>query len=215
MRKAVAGLLAVFCLLLAACSDKTSVPFGILSIDKMTPVLWDMVEADQYAAILIKDSAHVDPKMERLRLYEQVFRSHGISREKFEKSFNYYREHPAINQILYDSLTSQGNSYRNEAYAHPSARPAVTPPVVAPGSPAPETRLPGALLPGRTTQTQRGGPQNANPLFHPGRPGIPIIRPVIRPDTSHHKPRPHPVPPPQKPPAGNPSSKPTANKPAP
>jgi len=194
MRKGVAGLLAIFCLLLAACGDKTSVPYGILSIDKMTPITWDMVEADQYAAILIKDSAHVDPKMERLRLYEQVFRSHGVSREKFEKSFNYYREHPEINQILYDSLNTQGNRYRNEAYAHPSARPVVTPPTPAPGAPTP-----GAPLPGRAV------PPNTGPLFHPpGRPGIPIIHPPTRTDTSHHKIPPHPAPPPQKAPAGNP-----------
>ncbi|HEV2481231.1 MAG TPA: DUF4296 domain-containing protein [Puia sp.] len=194
MRKGTRGLLAICCLLLAACSDKTSVPFGILSVDKMAPIVWDMVEADQYAAMLIRDSAHADPKMERLRLYELVFRSHDISREKFEKSYNYYKEHPEINQILYDSLTAQGTRYRTEAYAHPFARPVVTPGAPAPGIP------PAGTLPAR--------PPNAGPMFHPpGRPGIPILRPFIKPDTSHRKTRPHPTPAEQKKPGDLPSSK--------
>jgi hypothetical protein len=195
MRTGITGLLAACCLLLAACSDKTSVPWGILSVDKMAPILWDMVEADQYAAILIKDSAHIDPKMERLRLYEQVFRSHGVSREKFEKSYNYYREHPDINKILYDSLTEQGTRYRTEAYAHPSVRP-VTPGAPAPGTPTAGT--PSGTLPVR--------PPNTSPMFHPpGTPGIPILRPIIKPDTSHRKTRPHPSPAQQKKP-GSPAT---------
>ena len=202
MRKGIAGLLAICCLLLAACSDKTSVPFGILSVDKMAPIVWDMAEADQYAAMLNKDSAHVDPKMERLRLYEQVFRSHGISREKFEKSYNYYKEHPEINQILYDSLTAQGTRYRTEAYAHPFNKP-----VAMPGAPAAGTP-PAGTLPAR--------PLNTSPLFHPpARPGIPIIRPFIKPDTSHHKTRPHPTPAQQKKTGNPPSSTPSAKTPAP
>jgi hypothetical protein len=182
MRKGILGLLAVCALLLTACGDKKSVPFGILSVDKMAPVMWDMVEADQYAAILVRDSAHVDAKMERMRLYEQVFRSHGISREKFEKSYSYYKGHPEISQILYDSLSAQGNRYRTEAYAHPSLRPAVTP-----GNPAP-----GTPQPARTSPVP---PPTANPLFNPpGRPGIPVLRPTIKPDTSRRKNRPHPAP---------------------
>src|ERR1700761_5035830 len=159
MTKGIAGLLAAFCVLLSACSDKTSVPWGILSLDKMTPIMWDMVEADQYAATLVRDSAHTDPKMVRMQLYEQVFRSHEVTREKFEKSYNYYREHPEINQILYDSLAAQGNRYRNESYAHPGPRPVT--------APAPVPVIPAGTPPGGP----HGTPPATNPMFHPpGRP---------------------------------------------
>jgi hypothetical protein len=170
MRKGIAGLLAVFCWIFAGCSGKNSVPYGILPVDKMSPIMWDIIEADQYAAMLVKDStAHVDPKLERLRLYEQVFRSHDISREKFQKSYNYYKEHPEINQILYDSLAAQGNRYRTEAYSHPASRPGGTPTPVTP----PKTM-----------------PPTSTPMFHPPGirpPGIPTLRPRIKPDTSHRK----------------------------
>jgi hypothetical protein len=174
MRKGIAGLLAVCCWIFAGCSGKDSVPFGILPVDKMSPILWDIIEADQYAAILVKDSTHVDPKLERLRLYAQVFRTHGITREKFQKSYNYYKEHPEINKTLYDSLAAQGDRYRNEAYAHPAARPAVTP--AAPASVTPVS--PPTATPPAATHMSR--PSN-------GRFGIPIIKPNLRPDTSHHK----------------------------
>ena len=204
MRKGIAGLLAICCLLLTACSDKTSVPFGILSVNQMTPIVWDMVEADQYAAMLVKDSAHVDPKMERLRLYEQVFRSHGVSREKFKKSYNYYKEHPEINQILYDSLNAQGTRYRNEAYAHPSARPVVMPVAPAPGTPPAGTPPPG--VPRRL--------QNTTPMFHPGQPGIPILRPNIKPDSTRRKNRTRLMPAQQKKPGNSPLSISPAKTPA-
>jgi Domain of unknown function (DUF4296) len=165
MRRGIAGLLAFFCVLIVGCSDKNSVPSGILPIEKMYPMLWDMIEADQYAALLAKDSAHVDIKLEHLRLYEQVLRTYDISREKFQKSYNYYKEHPEINQLLFDSLVAQGNRLRTEVYSHPGAGSPITPPPVNPRPPAIRT---------------------------PGGPNMPIIRPFIRPDTTHRRPpQPH------------------------
>jgi Domain of unknown function (DUF4296) len=161
MRRGIACLLTFFCLIIVGCSDKNSVPSGILPVDKMYPILWDMIEADQYAVLLAKDSAHIDMKLEHLRLYEQVLQSYDVSRAKFEKSYNYYKEHPEINQILFDSLAAQGGWLRTEVYAHPTSNPSVTPPA----------RVPPPVIP------------------PPGRPGMPVIRPFIKPnmDSIHHK----------------------------
>lgn len=160
-RRLIAGLLAI-CLLFAGCSDKDSVPHGILPIDKMSTVMWDMIQADQYAAILAKDSVHVDRKLEHLRLYEQVLQLHEVSREKFKKSYQYYLDHPEVNAILYDSLVAQGNRLRTESYSHPGYIPATpSTPVVTP-------------------------PPALNTPLH-GRPGIPVLRPFIKPDTTHGK----------------------------
>lgn len=169
MSKRISGLLTVFCLIIVGCSDKDSVPSGILSVDKMYPIMWDMIEADQYAALLAKDSTRIgknlDIKLEHLRLYEQVLQSYDISRGKFEKSYNYYKEHPELNQLLYDSLVAQGNRLRTEAYAHPTTKPSATP---SPAGPPP--------------------PVLRTPLRTPGGPNMPIIRPFIKPDTTHRKP---------------------------
>lgn len=131
MKRLIAGSLAVFCLIAIGCSDKKSIPSDILPREKMETVLWDMIQADQYATVLAKDSsAHIaDQKMERLRLYDQVFRLHDVSRDKFQKSYQYYTDHPELSQDLFDSLLVRGNRLRSEEYAHPPARPVVKPPV--------------------------------------------------------------------------------------
>src|ERR1700759_226624 len=109
MRGRVAILFLIFGSLITACGDKYSVPSGILDREKMEAVMWDMIQADQYADYLKKDSAHLDLKAEHLRLYEQVFRLHDVSREKFQKSYNWYLAHPEMNQVLFDSLQTRGN----------------------------------------------------------------------------------------------------------
>jgi hypothetical protein len=171
MRKAIAGLLAIFCVIAAGCSDKDSVPSGILPREKMENVLWDMIQADQYAGILAKDSnAHIaDPKAERLRLYDQVFRLHDVSREKFRKSYQYYSDHPELSQDLFDSLLVRGNKLRSEEYAHPAARPSVKPPTSPVPTPfnrpsiLPPANRPPTIQPANRPRTQPPTHRSTNP----------------------------------------------------
>ncbi len=175
MRKAIAGLLVIFCVIAAGCSDKKGVPSDILPREKMENVLWDMIQADQYAAVLAKDSAaHIaDLKAERLRLYDQVFRLHDVSRDKFRRSYQYYSDHPELSQELFDSLLVRGNKLRSEEYAHPPARPSVKPPTTPPAPPfnrpltippahrpliIPRANRPSTIQPANRPNTQRGNP---------------------------------------------------------
>jgi uncharacterized protein DUF4296 len=157
MKKRTVSLLIVVCLISGACGGKNSVPSGILPREKMEKVMWDMVMADQYASYLAKDSAHLDLKQERLRLYEQVFRLHDISRDKFQKSYAYYMEHPELNQLLFDSLTDLGSRLRTEAYSHPAVKPLVTPPPTAPATTQGGTATPGLPLRGPTQRQDTAG----------------------------------------------------------
>jgi hypothetical protein len=114
----------------SGCSDKNDVPGGILPRDKMAAVLWDMAEADQYVALYItKDSAHIDRKAETMRLYEEVFRLHQVTRDEFRKSYRYYLDHPAVGQPLFDSTIARGSRVRTEMYDRPGQyHPPVVPP---------------------------------------------------------------------------------------
>lgn len=127
-----------FCILLfAACADKDSVPSGILPKEKMGAVLWDMIQAEQFSTTyLAKDSGKIDLKTEDLRLYDQVFRLHGITREDFRKSYRFYQDHPDITRILFDSLLARGNRLRTESYNKPAPPPVVTPPATPAPAPA-------------------------------------------------------------------------------
>jgi len=144
-----------------SCSDKNSVPRGILPKDKMEQVMWDMAQADQYAALyLMKDSARIDRKAETMRLYEEVFQLHQITPEQFRKSYHYYLHHPVLNQLMFDSVIARGVRARSEMYDRPSSQyhPPVGPVRPGVGEPSgakvpavpfkPGVVRPGAIMPG-------------------------------------------------------------------
>jgi len=164
----IAGLICI--VLMVGCSEKDNVPSGVLGKEEMGSIIWDMMQADQYAAnYIIKDSAKVNVKMETLKLYEEVFRLHKVTRDEFRKSFQFYQDHPDITRTMFDSLIARGNRMRSESYTHspaptpvvPAVRPAVTgpmghPPVVIPGKP-------GGTLPNRPPGTDPNKPATTSP----------------------------------------------------
>ena len=91
--------------MLPACGSKDQLPSGILEQDKMQQVLWDMMRADQYLGNykLTQDSSQDKTKIS-LRYYQQVFAIHKISKETFQKSFDYYRTHPLLFKMIMDSI---------------------------------------------------------------------------------------------------------------
>jgi hypothetical protein len=107
--------------LLAACKDDDSIPKGIIAKDNMGKILWDMIEADQYSIqYLTKDSARKTLKAETMKLYEEIFRIHHISKEEFQKSFQFYTSHPDITKTMFDSLSARANRQRIDLYKRPN-----------------------------------------------------------------------------------------------
>lgn len=90
-------------LILSACSGRTKVPDNVIPQNKMYLILWDLSRADALINITIKDST-VDKKAESIKLYEQVFAIHNITREEFERSLDFYKRNPEILKVLMDSL---------------------------------------------------------------------------------------------------------------
>lgn len=130
----VVSLLIFLCLV--SCSDKDKVPSGIIPREKMGKILWDMIQADQYSTIyLAKDSTRINPKMETLKLYQQVFQLHQVSRDEFRKSFQYYLGRPDMTKTLFDSLLAQGNRLRTESYSAPRPDSSKTQPPAVPVKP--------------------------------------------------------------------------------
>jgi len=63
--------------------------------------------------ILNKDS--IDRVAESSKIYGQVFQVHHITKEEFDKSYSYYREHPELMRILLDSLSKKTNVHGRES----------------------------------------------------------------------------------------------------
>ena len=82
-----------------------------------------MIEADQFSKqFILKDSAKKNVNVETMKLYEQVFQVHHITKDEFQKSYQFYISRPDILKVLLDSLSVQGSRRMTEVY-QPSVAP--------------------------------------------------------------------------------------------
>lgn len=102
----------IFFLFFIACSSPNKIPETVLSPEKMKPVLWDIILADQY--ILSKDPNEDSLKSKAIIKFEEVFAKHRINKETFYNSFRYYEEHPDLLKVLMDSVAAYGARERND-----------------------------------------------------------------------------------------------------
>lgn len=107
--------LLAMCLLGFACRNT---PSGLIPRDQMAEVLWDMVQADQFATqYILRDSAKLKKiKPETFELYQKVFRLHHISKDQFVDSYNYYLDHPDVMKTIVDSLNASASRRRQEMF---------------------------------------------------------------------------------------------------
>jgi hypothetical protein len=91
-----------------SCTNKKKIPKDILQQQKMQAVLWDMISAGEFLStfVLNKDSL-VNKDSTSLKIYGQVFQVHRITKEQFEKSYSYYRDHPELIKEIVDSLNKK------------------------------------------------------------------------------------------------------------
>ncbi len=92
--------------LFVSCKSKNRIPSDVLAQNKMQVVLWDVMRADQFLAdyVLSKDSS-IDKINESLKYYEEIFALHKISKEQFQKSFSFYKDHPDLLKVIMDSIS--------------------------------------------------------------------------------------------------------------
>jgi hypothetical protein len=110
-------------LFFAACANNNKPPGNVIQLDSMRSVMWDMIQADQYARqYLVKDSAKINVKAETIKLYEQVFLIHHITKEQFDKSYQYYIEHEDQNKLIFDSLSTRIMRERHQPVNFPKLR---------------------------------------------------------------------------------------------
>ena len=117
----------VICLLMVACSNDGAVPKDILPPARMQNVLWDLIQADKFSVLFLSKDSAKNVKEERIRLYEDVFRIHHISKEEFEKSYKFYLSRPDISKVMFDSLAAFANRKRADVYSHPPSAPTLNP----------------------------------------------------------------------------------------
>lgn len=127
------GLLSLF---LFSCSDEYTVPQGILPPPKMRAVMWDMIRAGEYQGnyVFLKDSS-ADKLSRSLALFDTVYRIHDITKDDFEKSYQYYREHPVLMKDIMDTLSKMDPYHEVIQTPPPGTTPPPAPDTVAPSVP--------------------------------------------------------------------------------
>lgn len=99
-------------LLIVSCQTKSSE--AILPPEKMETVLFDFAMADAHTNINVNIDSVILAQKENTKLQKKIFAIHGITREQFKQSFEYYTKHPAEFTTILDSISAKENR-RNTA----------------------------------------------------------------------------------------------------
>lgn len=111
-------LILLFIIFFISCSDKQELPSGILSPEKMEPVLWDYIRADVYATDFIRQDTTKDAAVENLKMQIAIFKKYKTSKDQFYKSLDYYLEHRNLLSPVVDSLLSSHQGIQQNNYKH-------------------------------------------------------------------------------------------------
>ncbi len=109
-------LLLLFVLAFALPSCRSGHPKYVIGMDSMKVYMWDMMRADEYYLEIIAKDTSAAKRKENIRLYEQVFAIHKITKGKFDSSFRYYEAHPIAFKILIDSLDAYALREKSNMY---------------------------------------------------------------------------------------------------
>jgi hypothetical protein len=93
--------------LLFSCGNKNSIPKGILKPAKMEVVLWDVLQADAFIFEFVKRDTSKKTEVENVRLLQQIFATHKVSKDEFYRSYDFYKAHPALMQPILDSMINK------------------------------------------------------------------------------------------------------------
>lgn len=93
------------CLLAIGCKNKGG-DNSIIPIVKMQAILTDLMKADQFISdFRVPRDTVMNRDVESIKLYQQVFTIHGISKAQFEQSLTYYQSRPDLLKAMMDSIS--------------------------------------------------------------------------------------------------------------
>ena len=90
--------------LLVSCNNNDKVPSGILKPEKMEVVLWDIIKADAFTKEYIKIDTAKNDIAENLKLQQQIFSIHKVTKVDFYKSYDYYKANTKQFKAILDSM---------------------------------------------------------------------------------------------------------------
>lgn len=105
--------------LVSSCENKNTVPAGILKPEKMQAVLWDIIKADVFTTEFIKKDSSKNAAAENLKLQQQIFSIHKISKADFYNSYDYYKTNTITFKKVIDSMITRAERNRSDTLKKP------------------------------------------------------------------------------------------------
>lgn len=96
-----------------SCGNNEEMPAGILKPDKMQAVLWDVIQAEAFTEQFIKKDSSKDAVKENLKMQQEIFAVHHITKELFYKSYDYYKTNGTELKKILDSIIVQDDRKKN------------------------------------------------------------------------------------------------------
>ena len=78
----------------------------------MQAVLWDVIKADVFTAEFLKKDSSKNAAAENLKLQQQIFAIHKVSKADFYRSYDYYKAHTEIFKQVMDSMVVRAEKDR-------------------------------------------------------------------------------------------------------
>lgn len=122
MRLMICACILLLLFIQTSCRNETKTV--IIPVDSMKLIMWDMMKADEwFNRKLIQDTNAIRNK-EDVKMYEMVFKVHGVTRERYFASYRYYEGRPVSFKRLLDSLDALANRERLKRYETERGNPA-------------------------------------------------------------------------------------------
>lgn len=103
----------MFWLVFVSCGSDTKVPSDILQPAEMSNVLWDIMRSQTLGYEIARKDSSVREAIEVKALSQKVFKIYKIDSTYFNKSYNWYIQHPSILKIIFDSMYVQKERENN------------------------------------------------------------------------------------------------------
>jgi hypothetical protein len=124
MLRAIPTFFLVFLLCISfGCKQQKPGKNGILTVNEMKVVMWDIIQVDEFAAVYLRKDSLLNIPKESAVMYEKVFALHKVSGKQFFDSFDFYKKHPEHFRVLVDSLAVYGNRTRDSSVYKPKQPP--------------------------------------------------------------------------------------------
>lgn len=109
MKRILTALVLLTFSVLSACQDENnvSVPGDVLSKEEMAAVMVDLNVLEASMNVRSGNADRVAASTESSALKSDVFAKHGLTREAFQHSFDFYGNHPKLFAEVYDLVLNE------------------------------------------------------------------------------------------------------------